>query len=88
MEMAFALNPIYLANFIMAVIIAVLGVLGYTKTEHKGFLFIGIAFILFAVSHTTMLFELATLEVFLITIRMTGYVLIAIAVYSLAFKRR
>ncbi|MBN1227109.1 MAG: hypothetical protein JXA79_08955 [Deltaproteobacteria bacterium] len=86
--MAFALNPIYLANFIMAVIIAVFGVLGYNKTGDKGFLYIGIAFILFAISHTTMLFELITLEVFLITIRITGYVLIAIAVYSLAFKRR
>ena len=87
--MAFTLDPIYLANFIMAVVIAVFGIVGYVKTRDRSPLLIGIAFILFAVSHITTLFGLqATLTAFLITIRTIGYVLVAIAVYRLAFKRQ
>jgi len=87
--MAFTLGPIYLANFIMAVVIAVFGMIGYAKNKDRSLLFIGIAFILFAVSHMTMLFGLqATLTAFLITIRTIGYVLVAIAMYKLAFKRK
>jgi hypothetical protein len=62
---------------------------GYARSKNKAPLLIGIAFALFAVSHMVTLWGLtATLTTFLIVIRVIAYVLVAVAVYRLAFKRK
>jgi len=87
--MTFTLDPIYLTNFILCVVIVVLGGVGYSRSKAKAPLFIGIAFALFAVSHMLTLWGLqATLTTFLIVIRVIAYALVIGAVYRLACKRK
>jgi len=86
--MTFTLDPIYLTNFVLCIVILVLGCVGYARSEDKSPLFIGIAFALFAASHMVTLWGLqATLTTFLIVIRVIAYALVAVAVYRLAFNR-
>lgn len=87
--MTFTLDPIYLTNFILCIVIVVLGCVGYARSKNKAPLFIGIAFALFAVSHMLTLWGLqATLTTFLIVIRVIAYALVIGAVYRLACKRK
>ena len=86
--MTFTLDPIYLTNFILCVVILVLGCLGYSRSKNKAPLFIGIAFALFAASHMITLWGLKeTLTNFLIAIRVIAYALVIAAVYRLVSKR-
>jgi len=87
--MTFTLDPIYLTNFILCLVIVVLGGVAYARNKSKAPLFIGIAFALFAVSHMLTLWGLAaTLTTFLIVIRVVAYALVIAAVYRLACKRK
>jgi len=87
--MTFTLAPIYLTNFILCIVILVLGCLGYSRSKNKAPLFIGIAFALFAVSHMVTLWGLKeALTNFLIAIRVIAYALVIAAVYRLASKRK
>jgi len=82
------LDPIYLTNFILCVIILVLGIIGYKKRGDKTPLYIGIAFGLFGVSHLLTLVGLKeTSTTFLIVIRTIAYLSVAFALYWVAFKR-
>ena len=82
------LDPIYLTNLILCVIILALGIIGYKKRGDKTPLYIGIAFGLFGVSHLLTLIGLKeTLTTFLIVIRTLAYLLVAFALYWVAFKR-
>jgi len=82
------LDPIYLTNLILCVIILVLGIIGYKKRGDKTPLYIGIAFGLFGVSHLLTLLDLKeTLTTFLIVIRTLAYLLVAFTLYRVAFKR-
>ena len=86
--MAFTLDPIYLTNFILCIVILVLGCVAYARSKNKAPLFIGIAYALFAASHMITLWGLqVTLSTFLIVIRVIAYVLVAVAVYRLASRR-
>ena len=89
--MTFTLDPIYLTNFILCIVILVLGCVGYAKSKNKAPLFIGIAFALFAASHMVTLWGLkAALTTFLIVsdvIRVIAYALVIAAVYRLASRR-
>jgi len=86
--MTFTLDPIYLTNFILCIVILVLGGVGYSRSKNKALLFIGIAFAMFAASHMVTLWGLqVTLSTFLIVIRVIAYVLVAVAVYRLASRR-
>ena len=82
------LDPIYLTNLILCVIILALGIIGYKKRGDKTPLYIGIAFGLFGVSHLLTLLDLTdTLTTFLIAIRTLAYLLVAFTLYRLAFRR-
>ena len=82
------LDPIYLTNLVLCVIILVLGCLGYRKSGEKWPLYIGIAFGLFGISHLLTLLGLKdVLTIFLIAIRTLAYVLVAFTLYWVAFKR-
>ena len=82
------LDPIYLTNLILCVIILVLGIIGYKKRGGKAPLYIGIAFGLFGISHLLTLLELKeTLTTFLIVIRTLAYLIVIFTLYRVAFKR-
>jgi len=82
------LDPIYLTNLVLCVIILVLGILGYRNSGDKSPLYIGIAFGLFGVSHLLTLLGLKeALTTFLIVIRTIAYLLVAFTLYWVAFKR-
>jgi len=86
--MTFILDPIYLTNLILCVIILVLGIVGYRNSGDMTPLFIGIAFGLFGVSHLLTLLNLKdTLTVFLIVIRTIAYVMVAVTLFRIAFQR-
>ena len=83
-----ALDPIYLTNLVLCVIILVLGCLSYKKSRDKWPLYIGIAFGLFGVSHLVTLLGLKeALTTFLIVIRTLAYLLVAFTLYWVAFRR-
>ena len=82
------LDPIYLTNLVLCVIILVLGIIGYKRSEDMWPLFIGVAFGLFGVSHLLTLFGLKeALTTLLIAIRTLAYLIVAFTVYWVAFRR-
>ena len=86
--MTFTPDPFSLTNLILSVIILVFGIVGYKNSGDKVPLFIGIAFGLFGVSHLMTLIGLKeTLTVFLIVIRTIAYVMVAVTLFWIAFKR-
>jgi len=86
--MTFTPDPIYLTNLILCAVILVLGIAGYKNSGDKAPLFIGIAFGLFGVSHLMTLLGLKEmLTVLLIVIRTIAYVMVAVTLFWIAFKR-
>jgi len=82
------LDPIYLVNLTLCIIILLLGVFGYRKKGAPLPLYIGIAFGLFGVSHLATILGLKdALEAFLIVIRTVAYLLVIFALYTV-LKRR
>jgi hypothetical protein len=86
--MALVLDPIYIVNLTLCIIILLLGIFGYRKRDDPTPLYIGIAFGLFGVSHLATILDLkATLELLLIVIRTAAYLTVIFALYTL-LKRR
>ena len=82
------MDPIYLINLILCVVIVVFGCLGFKKAKGVWPLCIAIAFGLFGLSHLLTLLGLKeALTGFLIAIRTIAYVLVIYVVYRVAFKR-
>jgi len=82
------MDPIYLVNLVLCIIIVVFGYLGFKKTKETWPLYIAISFALFGLSHLLTLIGLReTLTGFLIAIRTIAYMLVAYTLYRVAFKR-
>jgi len=82
------MDPIYLINLILCIIIVVFGYLGFKKAKEKWPLYIAISFGLFGLSHLLTLLGLReALTAFLIAIRTIAYLLVAYTLYLAAFKR-
>ena len=83
------LDPIYLINLILCIIIVAFGSLSYTKKHEKWPLYISIAFGLFGLSHLLVLLGLKeALTIFLIVIRTIAYLLVVFTLYREAFKQQ
>ena len=81
--MALLLDPIYIINLVLCIIILSLGIFGYRKKGNTIPLIIGIAFGLFGISHLATILDLKdALESILIVIRTAAYLLIIVALYS------
>jgi uncharacterized membrane protein (UPF0136 family) len=81
-------DPVVTVNFALCIAIFVLGMVGYAKKKGTVPLYIGIAFLLFAVSHMLTLLGLAAgLTACLIGIRVTAYSLVVVAVCQILRKR-
>ena len=82
--MALVLDPIYIVNLTLCIIIFLLGFFGYRKNGNPVPLYVGIAFGLFGVSNLETILGLKyALEVFLIVIRIVAYLLVIFALYTI-----
>jgi hypothetical protein len=83
--MALNLDPIYVVNLLLCIIIVILGYWGYKKSNDKVPLYIAVAFGLFGLSHLSILLGLKeTLETVLIIIRLLAYLTVVYALYTVA----
>ena len=79
------LDTITAINFVMCVVILILGVMAYDKKKVAMPLLVGVAFGLFAVSHLATLLGFAEAwESFLIVVRTIAYLLVIYALFRLA----
>ena len=86
--MTFTLDPMYLTNLVLCIVILIFGCLGYAKSRDLSTLLIGIAFGLFGFSHlTTLLGVQKALTTALIVIRTIAYLLVVFALYKVVFRR-
>lgn len=86
--MALMLDPIYLVNLTLCIIIFILGFLGYRKGGNRIPLYVGIAFGLFGISHLATILGLKdALEAALIVIRTTAYLTVMFALYKFLSNR-
>jgi uncharacterized membrane protein (UPF0136 family) len=80
---------ILVINLILCIVILVLGVMGYKRSQSAIPLYIGIAFGLFGLSHLAALFGLKeSLTGLLILVRLTAYLIVVFAVYKIAFSSK
>lgn len=87
--MTVVLDPVYILNLVLCIIILGLGFLGYKKSKDKSPLYIGIAFGLFGISHLLTILGLReTLQVFLLAIRIIAYLMVAFTMFRIAFRRQ
>lgn len=81
------MDPIYVVNLVLCIIILTLGYWGYKKSGDSVPLYIGIAFGLFGLSHLSILLGLKeTLEYVLIALRTIAYLIVIFALYKVASK--
>ena len=82
------MDPIYLVNLILCIIIVAFGYLGFRKAKDMWPLYIAISFGLFGLSHLLTLLGLKeALTGFLIAIRTIAYLLVVYTLYRVAFKK-
>ncbi|HVN74071.1 MAG TPA: hypothetical protein VMT44_05710 [Methanoregula sp.] len=87
--MTLNLDPVTLVNFLLAVIILVLGTVEYTNSRNATVLLIGAAFGLFALSHLiTLLGYAATLSWFLVLIRLVAYLIVICAMVRIVYGKK
>jgi hypothetical protein len=81
-------NHIYLMNFILCMIILVIGLNLYRKSEDRIFFFVPLAFGFFGLSHMLNLIGLGeSLDALLVVIRYTGYMLVVYVLYLIVKGR-
>lgn len=82
--MTLVLDPVYIVNLILCLMILFLGVFGYIKKHNSASLYVGIAFGLFSVAHLATILGLkADIEFFLIAVRTIAYFLVGFALYKI-----
>ncbi|MBU7013451.1 MAG: hypothetical protein HXS52_13135 [Theionarchaea archaeon] len=81
------MDPLYVVNLVLCIIIVALGYWGSKKSGDSVPLYIGIAFGLFGISHLSILLGLKdTLETPLIIVRLLAYLVVIFALYKVAKK--
>ena len=81
-------DPVTTINFVLCIVILVLGIWAYAKKKDDVPLYIGIAFGLFAISHLMTLLGLAAgLTALLIVIRLIAYLLVVVALCRILAKK-
>lgn len=76
-------DPVYIVNLLLSIAVLALGVLAYHKQRLTCFLYIGIGFGLFGISHAMFILGLESSFVEpLVFIRIMGYALVAYALYT------
>ncbi len=81
--MIFVFDPLVFANFVLCVVILILGYATYLKSGDEKAIYIGMAFGIFGVSHlATLLGLMEPLVPFLIFIRTIAYILVVLALFK------
>lgn len=84
--MGFDWDAITAVNLVLSFAILLLGLVGYRRARTAVALYIGLGFGLFGLSHLANLLDLKdTLEAELVAVRTLAYLLVAFALYRLAF---
>ncbi len=87
--MTLNVDPVTMVNFLLAVIILVLGIVEYKKSHNTTVLLIGTAFGLFALSHlVTLLGYAAILSWFLVIIRIIAYLTVIYAMLGIVYMKK
>jgi hypothetical protein len=87
--MNLVLDPIYIVNLVLCVVILAFGFLGWRRSGRPFSLYVGIAFGLFGLSHLATILGLKdSLETVMIVVRTLAYLLVAFALYQLAFRAK
>ena len=87
--MHFNWDTITFINLLLCIFILMFGIIGWQRSKNLVPLYIAIAFGLFGLSHLTTLLSLNTsLNSLLVIIRLLAYLLVAYAVYLMAFRKK
>jgi hypothetical protein len=82
------LDPLYVANFILCLVIVVMGYLTYTKRKNSMALYVLIAFGLFGLSHLGFILDLVkNFELLFIAIRTIAYIAVIYGLYEVYSKK-
>ena len=82
-------DPVYVVNLVLCVIILALGLIGWRGSGKTFPLYVAIAFGLFGLSHLVTILGLKdSLETALIVVRTLAYLLVAFALYQVAFRAK
>jgi len=82
-------DPMITLNLVLCIIILALGIVGFRRSGQAFPLYIGVAFGLFGISHLATLLGLKdSLEGVLIAVRTLAYLLVAFALYRVAFTSK
>jgi len=80
--MAISTDPVIIVNFLLCLVILVMGFVIYRRKENFSACMIGIAFGMFGLSHFTQLVGITSIpDVTFILIRVCGYVLVIAALW-------
>ncbi|MHB8084978.1 MAG: hypothetical protein ACYDHZ_04080 [Dehalococcoidia bacterium] len=83
------MDMVTISNLVLSVIILIMGVWEYTRSQSRTILYIGIAFGLFAITHLLNLLGLgATLSGLILVIRVLGYLTVIYAIYIVMAKKK
>lgn len=81
--MALIPDPVIIINLILCMVILLLGLVAYQKSNNVYVLLVGIAFGLFGLSHLNTLLGLTLFpEITFVLLRLCGYILVAVALYG------
>ncbi len=82
-------DPVYVVNLALCVVILALGMGGWRRSGKSSILYVGIAFGLFGASHLATLIGLKySLENTLVVVRTLAYLLVAFALYQIAYRAK
>lgn len=86
--MSVAWDPMSIVNLVLCALILIFGLIGWRRSGKTSALYVGIAFGLFGLSHLATILGLkVSLETALIVVRTLAYVLVAFALYRVAFGK-
>jgi hypothetical protein len=86
--MSIVWDPMSIVNLVLCAVILAFGLIGWRRSGKVFALYVGIAFGLFGLSHLATILGLKeSLETALIVVRTLAYVLVAFALYRVAFGR-
>ena len=80
------MDPVIILNLIFCIIIVILAVIGYNKTNNTIPLYIGVSFGLFGISHLATILGYSSSTMVLVILRGIAYIVIIYALYLIAYK--
>ena len=87
--MQFTWNTLTFVNLILCIAILIFGIISWQRTKNRVVLYVGTAFGLFGLSHLASLLGLSTtLNIALIVVRTSAYLLVTYALFLAAYSKK